>query len=114
MSLTLEISDEVSSALRLPPSEAEARLRLELAISLYAQQILSLGKAAELAFTGDRIGAEECLRLGLVNQVVPADAFVEATRALAVRLAALPTRARLRRSSTRLAILWLLPMMRCK
>jgi predicted HTH domain antitoxin len=49
MSLTLEIPDEVSRAMRLPPPEAEARLRLELAISLYAQEILSLGKAAELA-----------------------------------------------------------------
>jgi predicted HTH domain antitoxin len=49
MSLTLEIPDEVSQAMHLPPPEAEARLRLELAISLYAQQILSLGKAAELA-----------------------------------------------------------------
>ena len=49
MSLTLEIPDEVSRAMRLPPPEAQARLRLELAISLYAQEILSLGKAAELA-----------------------------------------------------------------
>lgn len=49
MSLTLEIPDEVSQAMRLPPPEAAARLRLELAVSLYAQQILSLGKAAELA-----------------------------------------------------------------
>jgi predicted HTH domain antitoxin len=45
----LEIPDEVSAALRLPPSEVKARLQLELAVSLYAQQILSLGKAAELA-----------------------------------------------------------------
>lgn len=49
MSLTLEIPDEVFQAMRLPPREIEARLRLELAISLYAQEILSLGKAAELA-----------------------------------------------------------------
>lgn len=49
MSLTLEIPDGVSQAMRLPPLEAEARLRLELAVSLYAQEILSLGKAAELA-----------------------------------------------------------------
>jgi len=47
--LTLEIPDEVSQAMRLPPPEAKARLRLELAVSLYTQQILSLGKAAELA-----------------------------------------------------------------
>jgi predicted HTH domain antitoxin len=49
MSLTLEIPDGVSQAMRLPPLEVEARLRLELAVSLYAQEILSLGKAAELA-----------------------------------------------------------------
>ena len=49
MSVTLEIPDEVFQAMRLPPPEIEARLRLELAVSLYAQQILGLGKAAELA-----------------------------------------------------------------
>ena len=49
MSLTLEIPDEVSQAMQLPPPEIKARLQLELAISLYAQAILSLGKAADLA-----------------------------------------------------------------
>ena len=49
MSVTLEIPDEVFEAMRLPRPEIEARLRLELAVSLYAQQILGLGKAAELA-----------------------------------------------------------------
>jgi predicted HTH domain antitoxin len=49
MSLSLEIPDHVSHAMRLPPPEVKDRLRLELTISLYAQQILSLGKAAELA-----------------------------------------------------------------
>jgi predicted HTH domain antitoxin len=49
MSFSLEIPDEVSRAMRLPSPEAEARLRLELAVALYAQQILSLGKAAEFA-----------------------------------------------------------------
>ena len=49
MSLTLEISDEVFQAMRLPPQEIEARLRLELALSLDGQQVLGLGKAAELA-----------------------------------------------------------------
>ncbi|MCA1667326.1 MAG: enoyl-CoA hydratase/isomerase family protein [Thermomicrobia bacterium] len=36
---------------------------------------------------------EESLRLGLVNQVVPAAALMDTTHALAARLAALPTRA---------------------
>lgn len=49
MSVTLDIPDEVFQAMRLPASEIEPRLRLELAVSLYAQHILGLGKAAELA-----------------------------------------------------------------
>ena len=49
MSVTFEIPDAVFKAMRLPAPEIEARLRLELAISLYAQEILGLGKAAELA-----------------------------------------------------------------
>ncbi|MDQ6602429.1 MAG: enoyl-CoA hydratase-related protein [Chloroflexota bacterium] len=61
--------------------------------TLFLPMLVGYAKAAELAFTGDRIGAEECLRLGIVNQVVPADVFVEKTRELATRLAALPTRA---------------------
>jgi 2-(1,2-epoxy-1,2-dihydrophenyl)acetyl-CoA isomerase len=61
--------------------------------TLFLPLLVGYAKAAELAFTGDRIGAEEALRLGLVNQVVPADAFMEKTRELAMRLAALPTRA---------------------
>lgn len=49
MSVTLEIPDDLFEAMRLPRPEIEARLRLELAVSLYSQQILGLGKAAELA-----------------------------------------------------------------
>lgn len=48
-SITLEIPGEVTQALRLPPPEVAPRLRLELAVALYAQQILGLGKSAELA-----------------------------------------------------------------
>jgi predicted HTH domain antitoxin len=49
VSLSLEIPDEVLQTMRLPPAETKSRLQLELAISLYAREILSLGKAAELA-----------------------------------------------------------------
>jgi len=48
-SLTLEIPPDVVDALRLPEPERIQRLRLELAVSLYAQDILGLGKAARLA-----------------------------------------------------------------
>ena len=48
MSLQLDIPDSVTQALRLPMSEQRQRLTLELAASLYAQGILSFGKAREL------------------------------------------------------------------
>jgi predicted HTH domain antitoxin len=49
MSITLTVSDSVARSLRLPAGEAEERLRCELALSLYAQGILSFGKATELS-----------------------------------------------------------------
>jgi predicted HTH domain antitoxin len=49
MSITLQVPDSVARSLRLPEGEAEDRLRLELAISLYSQDILSFGKACELS-----------------------------------------------------------------
>lgn len=47
--ITVEIPKEIARALRLPPQDLESRLRLELAVALYSQKILGLGKAAELA-----------------------------------------------------------------
>jgi predicted HTH domain antitoxin len=49
MSITLDIPNNIHEALHVTPAEAEARLKLELAVSLYAQNALGLGKAAELA-----------------------------------------------------------------
>jgi len=49
MTLHLDIPESVATSLRLPVSEIEPRLRTELAIALYVQDILSFGKAAELA-----------------------------------------------------------------
>ena len=49
MSVTLDIPDSVVAGLRLPEGEIPQRLRTELAIALYSQAALSLGKAAELA-----------------------------------------------------------------
>jgi len=48
-SLNLEIPADVVEALRLPEPERTQRLSLELAVSLYAQGILGLRKAARLA-----------------------------------------------------------------
>lgn len=49
MGVTLRIPDSVVQGLRLPEGEIPQRLRTELAVALYAQGVLSLGKAAELA-----------------------------------------------------------------
>jgi predicted HTH domain antitoxin len=58
MGLTLNIPDSVLQGLRIPENEIPQRLRTELALALYAQGALSLGKAAELAET-DRMSFGE-------------------------------------------------------
>ena len=49
MRITIDIPDDIFAALQLSPDEARQRLKLELAVSLYSQPLLSQGKAAELA-----------------------------------------------------------------
>ena len=49
MSVTLEIPADIASSVRVPPQEMEARLRLELAVALYSQNLLASGKACALA-----------------------------------------------------------------
>ena len=49
MSLTLDIPDDVMAALPVPEAEREHYLLLEMACALYARDLLSLGRAAELA-----------------------------------------------------------------
>jgi predicted HTH domain antitoxin len=49
MTIMLEIPDSVARAIRLPRKEQPHQLKTELALSLYAQGILSFGKACELA-----------------------------------------------------------------
>ncbi|HEY9706339.1 MAG TPA: UPF0175 family protein [Allocoleopsis sp.] len=47
--LILEIPDQITERLRIPPDEHLNRLRIELAIRLYQKSMLSFGKARELA-----------------------------------------------------------------
>lgn len=54
-------------------------------------RLVGLRKALEIALLGEAFTADEALRLGLVNRVVPADALDAATAALAARFAKGPT-----------------------
>jgi enoyl-CoA hydratase len=51
-------------------------------------RLIGITKAKYLCFTGDTIGAEEALNLGLINEVHPADRLMEKTVELAKKIAA--------------------------
>jgi enoyl-CoA hydratase len=57
-------------------------------VSMFLPWVVGVRAAKELLFTGeDRISAEEALRIGLVNRVVPRDELDDATLALAEEIA---------------------------
>lgn len=60
----------------------------ELGTSCLLPRLVGPGTAAELAFTGRIVAAEEALAIGLVNRVVAADALDDEAVALARELAA--------------------------
>ena len=49
-------------------------------------RLVPFGKALEILITGDFVEAEEALRIGLVNKVVPKDQLMTAAEELAVRI----------------------------
>jgi enoyl-CoA hydratase/carnithine racemase len=50
-------------------------------------RMVGWARAAEIVFTGRTLSAQECLELGLVNRVVPAELLAKETRALADEIA---------------------------
>lgn len=58
----------------------------------FLPRIAGIGKALELAITGDKVSAEEAYRIGLVSKVYPAETFQSDVMEYARKLAALPTK----------------------
>lgn len=51
---TIEIEDDIYEALQLPEGERSLAMKRELAVSLYARDVLSFGKARSLAEMSNR------------------------------------------------------------
>jgi enoyl-CoA hydratase/carnithine racemase len=54
-------------------------------------RVVGLARATELLMLGDRVSADEALRIGLVNRVVAPETLMDEARALAARLASGPS-----------------------
>lgn len=63
--------------------ETEIGLTVTTAGTKLLSQLVGLGKAKELIFTGAMIGSEEALRLGLVNKVAPDEDVVNEAMSMA-------------------------------
>jgi enoyl-CoA hydratase len=57
--------------------ETEVGLTVTTAGTKLLTQIVGLGKAKELVFTGEFVDAHEALRIGLANKVVPAERLID-------------------------------------
>jgi cyclohexa-1,5-dienecarbonyl-CoA hydratase len=57
--------------------------------SVVFPKLLSMKKAMELQLTGDTIDAQEAVRIGLINQAVPADKLEEAANTMIQKLSGL-------------------------
>jgi len=64
--------------------------------TFFLPHLIGPSKALELALLADaqnRLTAEQALALGIINQLHPAESFLEQAQAMALKLATLPTRA---------------------
>ncbi|HLB29649.1 MAG TPA: enoyl-CoA hydratase-related protein, partial [Dehalococcoidia bacterium] len=59
----------------------------DLGCSYLLPRMVGTGRALEMMYTGDVIGAQEALELGLVNRVVPHEELMPTALALAEKLA---------------------------
>lgn len=55
-------------------------------------RLIGLARATALTFLGEKVSAEEAVEMGLIWKSYPADEFMEEARAIASKLAEMPTR----------------------
>ena len=75
-----------SESARFGFPETEVGLTVTTAGTKLLAQIVGLGKAKELIFTGDMVDAREGLRIGLVNTMVPDEELMESALEMARRI----------------------------
>ena len=66
--------------------ETEVGLTVTTAGTKLLTQIVGLGKAKELVFTGEFVEAQEALRIGLANKVVPAETLMDEALGMANKI----------------------------
>ncbi len=72
---------------KLAPGFAKRGILPESGGTWLLPRIVGYAKAAQIAFTGRTLLADECLELGLVNEVVPADQLMDRAREMASEIA---------------------------
>jgi len=66
--------------------ETEVGLTITTAGTKLLTQIVGLGRAKEMVFTGDMLDAGEAMRIGLANRVVSAESLMDTAMSLAQRI----------------------------
>ncbi|MFD2824397.1 enoyl-CoA hydratase-related protein [Lacinutrix iliipiscaria] len=61
--------------------------------TFFLPRLIGFQKALALAMLGDKIGAEEAERLGMIYKMIPLESFEEDVNKLAIKLANMPTKA---------------------
>lgn len=79
-----------SSQARFGETFAKRGLHVDWGGTYFLPRLVGMAKACELIFTGEVIGAEEALALGIVTHVVDPDALMPTVRELALKIAAGP------------------------
>ena len=78
-------------------------LSSDTGVSWTLPRLIGYGRAMEMLLLAEPVAAEEALRIGMVNRVVPEGAAIEAAQEIATRMAAGPTSAYARIKETMLA-----------